>query len=437
MRIVFIDELLEGVRDRLLSVTDHETCAVCLAHASNNRLIVSDIVHLHDTDYADRTAVSAELRPEYVLAVSQRAAATKSSLIFLHTHPNDLQRPFFSAADDAGERRLNSFLCKRIPERSHAAIVISPGGMSSRVLGTNIPATVLSVGQKLKVATGAAALDQAEIYNRQIRAFGAGGQASIKAMKVAIVGLGGTGSVTAQQLAHLGVEDFILIDFDRVDETSLNRLVGATLADVGNPKVEVAARAIKAINPGARVSSVVGDISLDQNARRLLDRDVIFGCTDSHASRAILGTIAYQYIIPVIDVGVSINVRGGKLEKITGRAQLLSPGCPCFTCLELLDSEQIRREMLTPEQRAADPYIQGAREVQPSVISLNSTMSSLAVSMFIGLVTDAPLEATFLRYDGIKGYVRPVTGPTDADCYVCSPKNGLAKGDQWPLPTRS
>jgi len=91
---------------------------------------------------------------------------------------------------------------------------------------------------------------------------------------------------------------------------------------------------------------------------------------------------------------------------------------------------------MTSEQRAADRYIDGAREPQPSVISLNATMSSLAVTLFLGLVTEAPIEATFLRYDGIKGLVRPVAGAADPECYVCSSANAFARADEWPLPTR-
>lgn len=129
-------------------------------------------------------------------------------------------------------------------------------------------------------------------------------------------------------------------------------------------------------------------------------------------------------------------MRGGSLTHITGRVQLLAPGLPCLTCMELLDSEQIRRELLTAEARAADPYIVGAREPQPSVVSLNGTMASLAVTMFIGLVTGAPVGARLQIYDGINGTVRPMTGRRDEGCYVCSATGALARGDSWPLPTK-
>ena len=435
MRIAFAADLWSATKDRILARLEVETCAIAIARPSHGRLIVHDILHPEPGDYRDRSGVSAQLKPEFIFEAVNTARQSASSLVFIHTHPFDPSVPAFSPVDDAGERRLFDFVSRRLGGRDHGAIVLSRGGLAARKLGADEAATVLSVGRKLRIENGRVSeLD--DRFDRQVRAFGADGQTAIAALKIGIVGLGGTGSLTAHQLAHLGVCDFVLIDFDRVDKTSLNRLVGATRTDVGTKKIEVARRQILAVDQDASVELVEGDIAEDGIARKLLDRDLIFGCTDSHASRAILGQIAYQYLIPVIDMGVSLSVRGGKLSKITGRTQLLTPGLPCFSCLELLESETIRRVMLTPELRAADPYIDGVHEPQPSVISLNSTVSSLAVSMFLGAVTEAPLHATFLRYDGIKGVVRPMAGTIDPDCYVCSRSNALARGDQWPLPTR-
>jgi molybdopterin-synthase adenylyltransferase len=436
MRIVFAQEEWAATRAGLLDRLDVESCAIALGRECSGRLIVREVRCPGEADYIERSSVSAQLSPEFIFEAVSRARLTQASLVFIHTHPGDPNVPVFSPIDDAGERRLQAFINRRLPAGDHGSIVVSPGGVSARVLGSTRSATVVSAGRKFHVENGPFS-KPANQFDRQVRAFGAEGQAAIAAAKVAVVGVGGTGSLTIQQLAHLGIRNFLLIDFDLVDPTSLNRLVGTVPDDIGTSKIEIAARAIKAINPAAEIRVVAGDIADDHIAKELLDRDVIFGCTDSHASRAILGQVAYQYLIPVIDMGVSISVRNGILSKITGRAQLLAPGLPCFACLELLNSETIRREMLTPEQRAADRYIEGAREPQPSVISLNATMSSLAVTMFLGLVTAAPLEATFLRYDGIKGLVRPMAGATDPECYVCSASNGFARADEWPLPTRS
>jgi hypothetical protein len=108
----------------------------------------------------------------------------------------------------------------------------------------------------------------------------------------------------------------------------------------------------------------------------------------------------------------------------------------CLVCTEALDGEQIRRELLTPEQRAADPYVQGIHEPQPAVISLNSTVASLALTMFLSALTPVPGAARLQFYDGVKGTVRPATASRVPSCVVCSTIGALGKGIQWPLPVR-
>jgi molybdopterin/thiamine biosynthesis adenylyltransferase len=49
---------------------------------------------------------------------------------------------------------------------------------------------------------------------------------------IGIVGLGGGGSQIVQQLAHIGFKHYVLYDYDEIEDTNLNRLVGATKLDV-------------------------------------------------------------------------------------------------------------------------------------------------------------------------------------------------------------
>lgn len=435
-QLVFAAPMLERLREDLLAEAELETCAVAFTRAGGDRLLVSSYELAPEVAYAARTGVSAELTPEYLLDVANRARREKLGCVFVHSHPMDEKRPSFSYVDDRGEGRLTAFFDARVPGQ-HCALVVSPGGVRARRLGAGAEIDVVEVGRKLHVASGQSAeTAEEERFDRQVRAFGAEGQRRIAELTIAIVGLGGTGSVTCQQLALLGVSKFLLFDFDQIERTNLNRVVGAQAADVGDYKVDVAERLISQLNPAAAIRKIVGDVVDDGVARQLLTADVIFLCTDSHASRAIVGQLAYQYLIPTIDMGVSLSVRGGVLSYITGRTQLLAPGLPCLTCLDLLDSETIRRELLTPEARAADPYITGVHEPQPAVISLNSTMASLAVTMFLGLVTDASVAARYQIYDGMNGTVKNFTGAIDPTCYVCSSTGALARGDSWPLPTR-
>ncbi|KAI9459319.1 hypothetical protein F5148DRAFT_1276818 [Russula earlei] len=79
------------------------------------------------------------------------------------------------------------------------------------------------------------------------------GVARVRSASVVIVGCGGVGSWAAVMLARSGVARLRLVDFDYVTLSSLNRHATAALADVGTPKVECVARAIRAIAPFVQV----------------------------------------------------------------------------------------------------------------------------------------------------------------------------------------
>lgn len=438
--IVFAAPVLDGLRAAVLDRRDVESATVVFGRSvegpRGSRILVTGANAAPGGAYLERTSVTALLRPEFVFEVVSRAKRDGLACCFVHSHPQDEGTPIFSRRDSAGEIRLRTYLERMLPNRPAATLVISPGGLAARELGRGVDMGVVQVGDRLERWPQPADGGAEERFDRQVRAFGRAGQAVIGGLRVAIVGLGGTGSFTALQLAHLGVRDFLLIDGDKVTETSLNRLVGAGPADVGTPKVEVAARMIRAIAPSATVDCVVGDVVEDGNARRLTKADVIMICTDSHASRAVVSQIAYHFLIPAIEMGVIISVRGGSVFDVSGRVLLLAPGRPCMSCLEFIDPEKARLEMMTETERALDPYMPGVEEPQPSVVSLNGTVASLAVTMFIGLVTGAPLDAQMQRYDAKRGTVRLMVADPQPGCYVCALGMGVGRGDAWPLATR-
>lgn len=419
---------------------DVETCAVgfvCPAGSpgGDTRFVVRELREVPEAAYLRRTSTSAVLAPQYCIEVANSARAQGMGVLFAHTHPGTVPLEGFSTVDDDGERQLREYFGRRVPNATHFAAVLTKNNVFCRVLGhtARIPVVAIARTLMLPVATSSDSLAQ---YDRQVRAFGAEGQQILRDIKVAIVGLGGTGSVVAQQLAHLGVLRYTLIDPDTVEASNLNRLVGAANADVGARKVAVASRQIVALQPQARCVEVVGDVVDEDIAALLPDVDFIFACTDSMASRAVLNQLAYQYLVPCIDVGVAVGIADRQVQYITGRTQMLSPSLACLVCTELLDAEQVRRELLSEEQRKRDPYIVGATVPQPAVISLNSTMSSAAVTMFLAAVTGMPSNARMVIYDAIRGALRPNAMVPRPHCIVCSHDGALARGATWKLPTR-
>ena len=434
----FLAPVYSGLASTLLDANGLESCAIAYAHhdPDSDTWIVTDASPVPEDAYEHRDCVSAMLKPSFLIEVANRSRVSGMAVIAIHTHPGSSGNPHFSAADDAGEAELAPYLGRRGSAVPHVALVIGPEGCRARLLGGNNDIDVWEVGQKLLLHSPLRGDDAHERDNRQVRAFGEPGQRLLRHLRLAVIGAGGTGSLECQQLAHLGASWITVIDPDLVEETNLNRLVGSLPTDVGRPKVEVAARMIRAINPSATVIPMQADIVDEDVARLLPTFDFVLLCTDSHASRAVVNQAAYQDLVPAIDMGVSITIAQGAVTHITGRVQMLAPGLPCLTCSCALDGEAIRREMLTPEQRAADPYVQGVREPQPAVLSINSTVSSLAMTMLLGAVTPIPAKPRYQIYDGIRGRVREMAVNIQPHCVVCSPAGALAKGSTWELPFR-
>lgn len=370
--------------------------------------------------------------------IEGRAEANGWSVIYCHPAGKG-GRTVPSPADETAEVASAATTAYHMRGVPYLSLTIDHGGVCAHVSGAPQEVEVWEIGQRILRFDSSVSSPLSPIYDRQIRAFGEDGQLVIQSLRVGIIGLGGTGSVTAQQLAHLGVRRFLLIDPDALDDTNLNRVVGTTPRDIGRAKVLVAKRMIRRIIPSASVKALRGDVLMDSIGLRLRDVDFVFCCTDSQGSRHFVNQLAYQYLIPCIDMGTVIGTHDGAVTHMDARVQMLAPGLSCLLCCPgILSPEQVRWDLSSGEQQSADPYFSERSGIkQPSVISLNSTAASLAVTMFLGAVAGVPAEARSLRYRGIKGASKIQEATPCSGCSVCSTEGALAAGDSVPLPRRA
>ena len=405
----------------------------------NWRLIVESIHVPEPEEYELRTEVRVRPTAGFRLAIEKRARREGLSLIYCHSHPHEPGIPLFSSLDDETEMPLATYSYGRIGTMPHVALLVGSEGFRARQLGCGGPVELVEVGRRAIRHFPANATPVANEYDRQVQAFGEEGQRAIQALRVAIIGLGGTGSVVAQQLAYLGVSRFLLIDPKALDNTNLNRVVGARRSDVGRPKVHIARRMIKQLVPNAQVTAKQGDVLDKEIGKLVADVDFIFCCTDSHGSRHFLNQLVYQYFIPCIDMGVVIKVQDGRVTHFGGRVQMLAPGIGCLVCTDgTLSPKEIRIDLSNEEQRRADPYFLGqANIIQPSVISLNSSAASTAVTMFLAAVAGVPTDSRSQVLRGIPGSVRTLADAPRQGCINCSTDAYFGKGDLYSLPVRA
>ena len=115
--------------------------------------------------------------------------------------------------------------------------------------------------------------------------FGLEGQRRLKAASVLVVGAGGLGSPLLLYLAAAGVGHIGIVDFDRVDETNLQRQVLYGVPDVGKSKAVTARARILALNPHIEVS-VFDTLLTRDNALELIRAfDVVADGTDNFPTR--------------------------------------------------------------------------------------------------------------------------------------------------------
>ena len=116
----------------------------------------------------------------------------------------------------------------------------------------------------------------------------------LQAASVAIAGLGGLGSNIAVSLARSGVGHLLLVDFDIVDVTNLNRQM-YTIPHLGMPKTEALREIISRINPWIDVQTVQVKVTHENAAELFSGWPIICEAFDRADQKAMLvGTLLSQ-----------------------------------------------------------------------------------------------------------------------------------------------
>src|SRR5580692_3176527 len=92
-------------------------------------------------------------------------------------------------------------------------------------------------------------------FDRTARLLGDDGVAALARATVTVLGLGGVGSFAAEAVVRSGVGRVILVDYDRICVTNVNRQLHAHRGTLGKPKAEVMADRLRTINPDATIEA--------------------------------------------------------------------------------------------------------------------------------------------------------------------------------------
>ena len=130
--------------------------------------------------------------------------------------------------------------------------------------------------------------------------------------KVAVFGLGGVGSYVVESFARAGIGHLIIIDYDKFDETNINRQIGALHSTIGKYKIDVMEDRILDINPNIKIEKYLP--------------------TDIQSGEENLITSDFTYVVDAIDTMTSklkviekCNNENVKIITATGAGNRLDP----------------------------------------------------------------------------------------------------------------
>lgn len=153
------------------------------------------------------------------------------------------------------------------------------------------------------------------------------GQEKIINSRVLIIGLGGLGSPVALYLAAAGVGELVLVDFDTVDLSNLQRQIAHTTDRIGQSKVESAKAQIQQLNPHTNVVCLSKQLSETELNEQVRNATAVVDCSDNFNTRFAINKACVKNKKPLIS-GAAIRLEG-QISVFDSR----QPTSPCYRCL--------------------------------------------------------------------------------------------------------
>ena len=227
--------------------------------------------------------------------------------------------------------------------------------------------------------------------------FGEAGQQRLKGASVLISRCGGVGGVVALELAAAGIGKLILAHGGNLKPSDLNRQILMTHDWLRRPRVECAARQLRALNPRLEVVTIPENVS-DANAQQLVEQaDIVADCAPRFEERFCLNREAVMQGKPMVECA---------MYELEAQITTIIPGrTPCLACVCPEPPPTWKRRFPVFGAVAGTVGCLGAMEVIKVVTGLGE-----------------PLLGHLLTYDLRSMSFRTVSLRRDPRCPVCEEK---------------
>lgn len=360
--------------------------------------------------------------------VLQRAVDLDASPVLVHSHGSPAPR--FSGDDREKERALFGAFSRILDPLPTGTLLLGRGDAAGSfwINGRNdgvVFRRLVVVGSTIDAwHAGGTQLERRaprRRLDRQTVAIGPESDRKLAGAVVAVVGVSGGGSHVFQQLTHQGVGTLEPIDDQLLDETNLGRHVGARANDVdGTLKTQIAQRLAGDVDPSITVRPVPERFPSQKTIAALKDADVVVACLDRFDAREAVNAFCRRYLIPLVDIGMSITSTAERLARADGQLIVSLPGQPCLRCFFLTDAILDWERRHRPPGYDQNPDAPG----DPQVVSMNGVIASEACNCVLDLVTGysgGRRGARHWQYEGRSGELVPSDLPSRRPgCPACA-----------------
>ncbi len=200
---------------------------------------------------------------------------------------------------------------------------------------------------------------------------------------VMVVGCGAVGSFAIEALARSGIGHIIVIDFDKVEESNINRQLYALDSTIGKTKVEVARARIHDINPD--ITADAFELFFDDKTDLDIKPDFVIDAIDSVQSKIALYKWCLKNKIPFVSsMGAA---RKTDISKIKVDKILKTSVCPLASKIRhIVKEEKLKDFPVVYSTEPATPQKNGGREFG-SVITVTGTFGLMLADFVIKKIT--------------------------------------------------
>ncbi|NDB79655.1 HesA/MoeB/ThiF family protein, partial [archaeon] len=236
-------------------------------------------------------------------------------------------------------------------------------------------------------------------------------QDALKKTCVLVLGVGATGSIVATNLVMSGVGKIILVDYDTVEVSNLNRQLLFREEDVGKNKAYVAKFRLESFNPDVDI------IDFGEKMQNISDElknsvDIIASCLDTFEGRRWANSLALNIRKPMVN---------GGMFAFMGDVQTILPyDSACFECQPLVSQEKLAQACSPLGEERKEEKNNIEKIALPSISTLSSIIGGLMSQEIIKLILGVgSLVKNYLFYDGLSNSFTELELKRTKECPLC------------------